>query len=105
MVLFTIIIFAAIFYLFKVTFEKVRGALVAWDNSELWCIKIEHRFEEHNRSMEELQDRCQELQHSNNDLADKIERLYNMYCELKKLTGTDVKKTEMDAEREITQDA
>lgn len=103
--LFALVVFAAIILVFKVTLEKVRGVFVAWDKSELWCLKIETSFDDHTKAMEDLKEKCQQLVRRNDYLTDKLEELYQRHFELKKLTGVDVKKIEMDAEKEITGNA
>ena len=102
MAIFTLLILAIIIYLFTVTFEKMRGLFVAWAKSENWCQKIETTFEENNTSMNRVLERCKQLENRNDYLTDKLEELYGLHFELKKLTGVDLKKAEFDAEREIT---
>jgi hypothetical protein len=101
MVIFTIVIFAAIIFVLFVTFEKIRAIFVNWQKSRMWCVEVDKdRFEQkHENDQLKKENRVLKLLYTEvkNELAD----LQGNYQELRAFTGIDLKQAEARAEEEV----
>lgn len=100
-VLFALFIAYVIYFVIKVTLEKIRGAFVAWDKSESWCNSIETSFQKSNTDMDRFKQQLSELRREKESLKSYIQGLHKELEELKKVTGFNVKEVEASAEDEI----
>lgn len=100
-VLFAIVIIGIIYFMVKVTLQKICATYVMWEKSQIWCEKVESN---HQKTTEEIQEFRSELaryekvlayiNRTNDDLKESIE-------ELKKVSVPSVEMAVSNAEEEI----
>ncbi len=101
MVIFTIVIFAAIIFVFFVTFEKLRAVLVNWFKSEKWCAEVDKDRENLKAEIIKLKGECRELKSVLMEVTSDFTDLLCKHEELRAFTGIDIKQAEARAEEEV----
>ncbi len=101
MVIFTILIFAAIIFVFFVTFEKIRAAFVNWFKSEKWCAEVDKDRDEQKHENTQLKKENRELKTILLTVKNELADLQENYQELRAFTGIDIKQAEARAEEEV----
>lgn len=103
-VLFALFIVYVIYFLIKVTFERICATYILWDKSQEWCNKVESS---HQKTTEEIMEFRNEIARYERVLSysnRKLEELTELMEELKKVSVPLVEVAVSNAEEELLAD-
>lgn len=100
-ILFALFIVYVIYFLVKVTLEKVCATYVMWDKSQVWCNKVETS---HQKTSEEIQEFRNEIARQKcilSNISRTTDELKESIEELKKVSAPAIEVAVVNAEEEL----